>query len=161
MKKLFSIVAFLSMAMLVSCSDNKVEATAKSFLESTANADFAEAKKYCDEATGSMLGMAEGMIDPAKREEIKKQGIKIQIVSSEVKDSTAVVKYQSTSKDKPKAEGEPKELKLVKVGDEWKVTMGKEAPKGGVPAPPAPGQAPTMTAPEAPATEAAPAAPAQ
>jgi len=140
MKRVIAVFAFLSMAMLVSCSGNGPEAAAKKFLDATANGDFAEAKKYCDESTAGMIGMMEGMITPEKKEEIKKEGLKIEIKSSEVKDDKATVKYTSSSKSKPEPSDE-KELKLVKVGDEWKVTMGKENP-GSVPPPPAPTEAP-------------------
>jgi hypothetical protein len=136
MKKVIAVFAFLSMAMLVSCSGNGPEVAAKKFLEAISSAEFAEAKKYCDDSTAGMIGMMEGMVTPDKKAEIKKQDVKIEITSSEVKDSTATVKYIATSKDK-RDEKQEKELKLVKVGDDWKVTMGKENP-GSMPPPPAP-----------------------
>ena len=140
MKRVIAVFAFLSMAMLVSCSGNGPEGVAKKFLGATANGDFTEAKKYCDQTTAGMIGMMEGMITPEKKEEIKKEALKIEIKSSEVKEDKATVKYVATSKSNPNDTAE-KELKLIKVGDEWKVTMGKEAP-GSVPPPPAPTEAP-------------------
>jgi len=145
MKKLFSIIAFMSMAMLVSCNNeqSKAESTAKSFLEANAKADFAEAKKYCDANAAMMIGMLEGMIDAAKKEEIKSKDIKINIISSEVKDNTAVVKYKVVSKGSP--ETSEKQLDLVKEGEEWKVTLGNKGPVGG----PNGGTAPTAPSPSA------------
>ena len=143
MKKLFSIIAFMSMAMLVSCNDaqSKAESTAKNFLDANAKADFAEAKKYCDANTAMMLGMLEGMIDAAKKEEIKSKDIKINIISTEVKDNTAVVKYKVVSKGSP--ETSEKTVDLIKEGEDWKVTMGDKNPfagsrGGGAPTPPSP-----------------------
>ncbi|TRW26568.1 DUF4878 domain-containing protein [Flavobacterium zepuense] len=149
MKKIFSIIAFMSMAMLVSCNDaqSKAESTAKSFLEANANADFAEAKKYCDANAAMMIGMLEGMIDAAKKEEIKSKDIKINIISTEVKDNTAVVKYKVVSKGSP--ETSEKQLDLIKEGEDWKVTLGNKTPNGST--------APTAPAPSAEAPATAPA----
>ncbi len=144
MKKVIAVIAFLSMAMLVSCSGNGPEGVAQKFLEATSNGEFAEAKKYCDETTAGMIGMMEGMVTPEKKEEIKKEDLKVQIKSSEVKEDKATVKYTTTSKTKPEP-SEEKELKLIKVGDDWKVTMGKENPPAADPTQaPAPAEAPAM-----------------
>ena len=153
MKKVVAVFAFLSMAMLVSCSGNGPEEVAKKFLENTSNGEFTEAKKYCDQSTAGMIGMMESMITPEKKAEIKKEGLKIQIKSSEIKDDKATVKYTTTSASKPTPSDE-KELKLIKEGKEWKVTMGKEAPGAAPAAPPAPAEPAAPVDPTAPASPA-------
>lgn len=147
MKKVIAVFAFLSMAMLVSCSGNGPETAAKKFLDAVTTGEFAEAKKYCDDNTAGMIGMMEGMVTPEKKAELTKEGVTIKITSSEIKDDKATVKYTTTTKAKSEP-SEEKEIKLVKVGDEWKVTMGKENPAGGTPPPPpAPAEAPVAPAP--------------
>lgn len=149
MKKIIAVFAFLSLGLLVSCgNENGPEGVAKKFLEAVNKGEFDEAKKYTDEQTGQMLGMVGGMMTPEKKEEAKKKDIKVEIVSSEVKDSIATVKYKLTGKD---AEGtDEKTLALKKVGDDWKVTINKEDKnKEGVPgaaAPAAPAEATDTTA---------------
>jgi hypothetical protein len=122
MKKLFTIIAIACLT-LISCSGNGPEGVAKSFLSHTNKGEMAEAKKYCDEKTASILGMAESMLTPERIEEMKKKNVKIDIVSSEVKDETAKVTYQLTSEGEKSDE---KTLDLKKVDGDWKVTMNKE-----------------------------------
>jgi len=127
MKKLVAMLAILSMALFVSCGKgNGPEGVAEKFLVSSTKGEFGEAKKYCDETTGAMMGMAEGMMTPEQKEEAKKKEVKVEIISSEEKDDTAKVKY------KLMAEGEEpieKDLDLKKIDGEWKVTMNKEGQK--------------------------------
>ena len=128
MKKVIALVAFLSMTMLVSCSGNGPEGVAKKFVELTTQGEFGEAKKYCDEKTGQLLGMAESMIPADKKAEAKKQKVNVEIISSEIKDDTAKVKYRATVEgDKAGSENSgEKTLDLVKVDGKWKVTIDKE-----------------------------------
>lgn len=150
MKKIIAVFAFLSMALLVSCSGgNSPEDVAKKFLEATNKGEYGEAKKYADEKTGQMLGMVEGMMPPDKKEEMKKKPVTVEIISSEEKDSIATVKYKLTGEGQT---GDEKSLDLKKEKGDWKVTINKEdknkegAP-GAMPPPPAPVEADTLAAP--------------
>jgi len=162
MKKIIAVFAFLSLALMVSCSSgNGPEDVAKKFVEANSKADFATAKKYADEQTGQMLEMMAGFIPKDKQEELKKKNITIEIVSSEEKDSTAVVKYNVLVDGKADEKApEAKSLDLKKIKGEWKVTMNKEGmpgaqPKGAPQA--APATAPDTIAAPAADTTAAPA----
>ena len=151
MKKIIAVFAFLALALVVSCSGgNGPEEVAKKFLDATNTGEFGEAKKYADEKTGQMLGMVEGMMPPDKKAEMKKKAPKVEIISSEEKDSVAVVKYKLTGEGQA---GEEKSLDLKKEKGDWKVTINKEdknkeggAP-GAMPAPQAPTEADTLAAP--------------
>jgi hypothetical protein len=139
MKKLIAVFSFLLLITLTSCSGNKAEGVAKKFLELTGKGEFAEAKKYCDEKTGQLLGMADSMLPADKKAELAKRKIDIEIISSEITDDKAKVKYKATGDGEASVE---KTLDLVKVDGEWKVSIDKEHKEGmgnkGVPAPPAP-----------------------
>lgn len=127
MKKLFAMLAILSMTLFVSCGkDGGPEGVAEKFLVHTAKGEFDEAKKYCDESTGAMIGMAGGMITPEKKAEMQKKDIKVDIISSEIKEDTAKVKYKVTAEGEDPAE---KTMDLKKVDGEWKVTINKEGMK--------------------------------
>jgi len=146
MKKVIAVFAFLSMTMLVSCSGNGPEGVAKKFLELTGQGEFGKAKEYCDEKTGQLLGMAESMMPADKKAEAKKKKVNVEIISSEIKDDKAKVKYKaSVEGETPAEKSEEKTLDLVKVDGKWKVTIDKEnsnkegmgkgaAPSGAVPA---------------------------
>ncbi len=126
MKRYVKNIAFSALCLLaVACGGgNEPESVAKKFLEATTSGEIAEAKKYTDEQTGMMLGMTESMITPEKKAEMAKQKPDIEILSSEVKDSTAVVKYKITNtKTKESVE---KQLDMKQVKGDWKVTVKKE-----------------------------------
>jgi hypothetical protein len=146
MKKLLLFVSFMSLTLLVSCSGNGPEGVAKKFLNALNNGEFEEAKKYADEKTGQMLGMLGGMMTPEQKEEIKKKKATVEIVSSEEKDGKATVKYKIITEDKATADNAEKTLELIKVGDEWKVSMDKEGKnkENGMGAPAAPQAEPAM-----------------
>lgn len=119
-------MAFLSMSLLVSCSGNGPEGVAKKFLDHTNKGEFTEAKEYCDEQTAKLLNMAESLGGDAV-EELKKQEVDVEILSSEVSEdgNTAKVRYKSTEN----GEVTEKEIDLIKIDGDWKVTMNKEDTK--------------------------------
>ncbi|MEZ0005233.1 hypothetical protein ABH942_000584 [Flavobacterium sp. 28YEA47A] len=132
--KAFLILGFLSFSFFVSCSnDSNPEAVAEKFLNHVNKGEFKEAKEYCDEQTASLIGMMESMAG-AKKDELKKNDAKVEIISSEVKDDKATVKYKTVG---GKAETSAEQtLNLVKVDGKWKVTIDKEnANKEGAKAP--------------------------
>lgn len=122
--KAFLILGFLSFSFFVSCSnDSNPEAVAEKFLNHVNKGEFAEAKEYCDEQTASLIGMMESMV-AGKKDEMKKLDAKVEIISSEVTDDKATVKYKTTSTKEPA--GTEQTLNLVKVDGKWKVTIDKE-----------------------------------
>ncbi len=127
MKKLFSVLAILSLTLFVSCSGGGTpESVAEKFILASSKGDFEEAKKYCDEKTGSMLGMMAGSMSEKDKEEAKKMDVKFEVVSSDVKEETAVVKYKMTAKGETSPE---QSMDLKKVDGDWKVTINKEGMK--------------------------------
>lgn len=134
--KAFLILGFLSFTFFASCSnENDPEAVAKKFLDHVNKGEFKEAKEYCDEQTASLIGMMESMAGD-KTKELKDQDVKTEIISSEVKEDKATVKYKSTG-GKAGTAGAEQTLNLVKVDGKWKVTIDKENPnkEGGAKAP--------------------------
>ncbi len=122
----FLILGFLSFTFFASCSsDNDPEAVAEKFLNHVNKGEFKEAKEYCDEQTASLIGMMESMAGD-KTKELKDQNIKTEIISSEVKDDKATVKYKSTGGKAGATTGAEQTLNLVKVDGKWKVTIDKE-----------------------------------
>lgn len=126
MKNIFKAFAIAAFGLLVvSCSGgNSAEDVATQFLEASNKGNFEEAKKYTDEQTGQMLTMMSGYLGPDKKAELEKKHIKVEILSSEEQDSTAVVKYKMTDEETKKSQDS--QLNLKKVNDEWKVTVNKE-----------------------------------
>lgn len=123
-KVIFYLVVAMS-ALFVSCSGNGPEAAAKNFVEHTSKGEFAEAKKYCTERTAAMVSMLEGMAgEKAAEMKEKNKDIKVNIVSSEIKEDKAKVKYTVSGGEG--GDSSEKELDLVKEEDEWKVDMNKE-----------------------------------
>ncbi|NDI99314.1 DUF4878 domain-containing protein [Flavobacterium sp. LaA7.5] len=134
-------VALLSMSMFVSCSENGPEKVAKNFLELTSKGEFEKAKEYCDEDTAALLAMAESLGGKMK-EEMKDKNVEIKILSSEINEegNKATVKYTESTEGEESASGE-KSIDLVKIDDDWKVSMDKEGMKkedGGMMPPPPP-----------------------
>ncbi len=81
--------------------------------------------------------------DKLKEMKEKNKDVKVDIVSSEVKDSIATVKYKVSGIEG--ATADEKKLELVKKDGEWKVDMKKEGMGGGTPPPaPAPADAPAV-----------------
>lgn len=110
---------------LFSCSGgNGPEGVTEKFVELTGKGEFGEAKELCTEKTAALLAMAEGFAGD-KKEEIKEKNkdIKVEIISSEVKDDKATVKYKVTGGEN---EGQESQLDLVKVDGDWKVDINKE-----------------------------------
>jgi Domain of unknown function (DUF4878) len=119
MKKLFSVLAILSLTLFVSCSGGGTpESVAEKFLAHMSKGEMDEAKKYCDKDTATMLGEM-GDMTPEQKEEMKKMDVKIEVISSDVKDETAVVKYKVTNKGETSPE---QSMNLKKVDGDWKVT---------------------------------------
>lgn len=122
--KTFMLLAFVSFGFLASCSnDNDPEAVAEKFLNHVNKGEFKEAKEYCDEQTAQLIGMMESMV-AGKKDEMKNADAKVEIISSEIKDDKATVKYKTTG-GKEAATTE-QSLQLVKVDGKWKVTIDKE-----------------------------------
>jgi Domain of unknown function (DUF4878) len=124
MKKIITAVAFLSLALTVSCSnENGPEGVTEKFIEASFKANFEESKKYADEKTASMIDIMILGLPDDQMEKMKKNDIDVKIISSDVKDSTAVVKYSVVENGKDSGE---KALDLKKINDEWKVSINKE-----------------------------------
>ena len=124
MKKIMMIATILSVMLLASCGKNSgPTGVAEKFLEHTSKGEFEEAKAYCDEPTAGLIGMAGAMITPEKKAELLKKDIKVDMISEEVKDSTAVVKYKVTGEGE---DGSEKTIDLKKIKDDWKVSINKE-----------------------------------
>lgn len=127
MKNIFKVIAVLAFGLsVISCGGggNSAEGVANKFLEASNKGNFEEAKKYTDEQTAQMMTMMSSYLTPDKKAELEKRDIKIDILSSEEKDSTAVVKYKLTDGETKKTQ--ESQLDLKKVNDEWKVTVNKE-----------------------------------
>ncbi len=133
-KKVMMLVAFVSFTALTSCSGDNPEAVAEKFLNHVNKAEFEEAKKYCDKKTGELIGMMASMAG-GKTEEMKNKDIKTEIISSEIKDEKASVKYKIVGKDAP-ADSKEQSIDLIKEDGKWKVTIDKENAnkEGGAPA---------------------------
>ena len=125
MKKVVTVLALASMSLFVSCSGNGPEGVAEKFVIHSTKGEFEEAKKYGTESTGKLLSMAEAFGgDEINQMKEKNKDAKVEIISSEVKDTTAVVKYKVTGIEG--AAGEEKSVNLVKRDNDWKVNMSKE-----------------------------------
>jgi Domain of unknown function (DUF4878) len=120
MKKLSSVMAILSLTLFVSCSGGgSPESVVEKFLGHVYKGEVEEAKKYSDENTASNLSEMAGRITPEKKEELKKMDTKIEVISSDIQDETAVVKYKTTSKGETSRE---QTIILIKVDGDWKVS---------------------------------------
>lgn len=113
--------------MVVSCSkEGNPEGVAEKFLNHVGKFEFSEAKKYCDEKTGSLLDMMGGLAGLAKDDELAKEkkeneNKKITILKSEIDGEKATVFYtDGEEKDKEQ------KIYLKKVDGQWKVSMNKE-----------------------------------
>lgn len=129
MKKVIAVLALASMSLFVACSGNGPEGTAEKFVLHSTKGEFEEAKKYGTESTGRLLSMAEAL-GGEKIAEMKEKNkdAKVDIISSEVKDTTAVVKYKVTGMEGN--DGTERSLNLVKRDNDWKVNMSKENGSG-------------------------------
>jgi len=129
MKKVIAVLALASMSLFVACSGNGPEGTAEKFVLHSTKGEFEEAKKYGTESTGRLLSMAEAL-GGEKIAEMKEKNkdAKVEIISSEVKDTTAVVKYKVTGMEGN--DGTERSLNLVKRDNDWKVNMSKENGSG-------------------------------
>lgn len=124
--KLAALALVLSLS-LSSCSGNGPEDTAKKFIEYTNQGEFSKAKELSTDKTAAMLGMAEGFAQgQGKMEEMKEKNkdVKVEIISSEVNEDKATVKFKLTGGEN--TSGSENQLNLVKVDGEWKVDMNKE-----------------------------------
>ncbi len=133
MKRLAFYLAFLATTLLVSCAGNGPEGAAESFITHTSKGEFEEAKKFSTESTAAFLSMAQEFeAEQLKQMKEKNKDVKVEIVSSDVKDSTATVTYKVSGFEG--AKNEDSQLSLVKKEGEWKVDMGFGAPQGPPPA---------------------------
>lgn len=130
MRKFVLGLSMMASLLLVSCSGGGPEGTVKQFVAHTSKGEFEEAKKYGTESTNGLLSMAQqfGGSQAAEMKE-KNKDVKVDIISSDVKDSIATVKYKVTGIANPS--DEEKELNLVKQNGDWKVDMKKEGMGGG------------------------------
>lgn len=116
------LVPFLAVSLiLVSCGkdENGPEAVSEKFLNHIENGDFNEAKAYCDETTGSMIGMLASFQDAMPK---KEQVVPVVIISSEVKDDFATVTYKASKEEEEK-------ITLKKIDGVWKIAINKENQK--------------------------------
>jgi uncharacterized secreted protein with C-terminal beta-propeller domain len=133
MKRLAFYLAFFTATLLVSCSGNGPEGAAKSFITHTSKGEFEEAKKFSTESTAAFLSMAQQLgAEQLKQMKEKNKDVKVEIVSSDVKDSTATVTYKLSGIEG--VNNSDSQLELVKKDGEWKVDMGFGAPQGPPPA---------------------------
>ena len=119
MKNLFNrVIAFVILAFVIGCSGNSPKSVADNFLKAMNKMDFEGAKKYGTEDTGKMLDMLSGfmkmMPDSSKKETHS------QIISEAIDGDKATVTYKDE-----KNEGE-QVLNLVKIDNQWKVSMNKD-----------------------------------
>ena len=122
--KLIAITTLLSLS-LFSCSGNGPEGVTKKFVKLTSQGEFTEAKELCTEKTASLLSMAEGFAgDKISEMKEKNKDVDVEIVSSEVNDDKATVKYKVTGIENN--DNQEKSLDLVKVDGDWKVDINKE-----------------------------------
>lgn len=126
-KPIMLFLMLMSMTMLVSCSGDGPEGVAKKFLELTNKGEFEKAKEYCDKDTAALIGMMESMAKN-KAEEMKDKDVKIVIISSEVNEEgdKAKVTYKSIEEEQTEDTATEKQLDLVKIDGDWKVTIDKE-----------------------------------
>jgi len=117
--KMIALAAVLSFS-LYSCSDNEPETTAKNFINLTNQGEFAEAKKLGTEQTASFLSMSENLLGDKKAEmKEKAKDLKIEILSSDIKEDKAKVTYKVIGANIDKEQ----HLDLVKVDGAWKVDI--------------------------------------
>lgn len=113
MKKVLSLVIVAMVLVAVSCGKkNTPETVAKNFLEQLSKKDYDKAKEFCTAESATNLDMLKN--NPPKEE------LKFEVKDAKVEGDAATVNYTEN--------GEAKELKLVKVGEEWKVKYEKEMP---------------------------------
>jgi len=121
MKKILITFLLLGSLMLASCSGNSPKAVAEKFLKAINAGDFKEAKKYCDEKTGDLIGMLESF---SKGEKPKEKDIKsFTITKVEENGDTAKVFYKAEGSDKEES------LDLKKIKGKWLVSINKEQGK--------------------------------
>ena len=126
-KPIMLFLMLMSMTMLVSCSGNGPESVAKKFLELTNKGEFDKAKEYCDKDTAKLIGMAAAMAGD-EIEENKDNNVKIVIVSSDVneEEGKAIVTYKAIEEGQTEETASEKQIDLVKIDGDWKVTIDKE-----------------------------------
>lgn len=133
MRKLVFGLSMMASLLLVSCSGGGPEGTVEQFVKHTSKGEFEEAKKYGTESTNGLLSMAQQFAGAQAAEmKEKNKDVKVEIVTSDIKDSIATVKYKVTGVADPS--NDEKEIKLVKQDGEWKVDMKKEGMGGDTPA---------------------------
>lgn len=103
--------------LLVSCGANKPDKVAVKFLEASAQKNYAEAKKYCDNSSAELLDMVSSFSEISGE---KPEESLISILSSDIKDDMATITYKTDKSE------EEKKLTLKKIEGEWKVALGKE-----------------------------------
>lgn len=115
---LIKIIVVVIMAFVIGCSGNSPKSVAGNFLKAMNKMDFEGAKKYGTEDTGKMLDMLSGfmkmMPDSSKKETHS------EIISETIEGDKATVTYKDE-----KNEGE-QVLNLVKIDNQWKVSMNKD-----------------------------------
>lgn len=124
--KRISIICMLLFGMfMTSCSKtNTPEFVAEKFLTAMEQANYEEAKKYCDEKTAQIISMVASV--PAQKD--KEPAKKVTITN---------VEKNKDDKNKAKVfylvEGEEKEksIDVVKIDGKWKVSMDKENKENG------------------------------
>ena len=127
----FTFVALIAV-VLSACSNNGPSAVAVEFTKALYKGDSDKAVSYCTESTQQMVGLIMGFDSSSSLEEMHKSNPNVKVISTEVSEdgNSATVKVEVTNyydikSKKIVKEPSEQELDLVKVNDEWKVTLKK------------------------------------
>ncbi len=120
MKKLLLLsLAGLGLLTFASCGDAKHVEVAKNFATALSQENYDEAMKYADERTNGLLTFAKSLGERGEEADSMPAEVDIQILSEELRGDSAIVSVV----DRKAAEPDTLELTLVKVNDEWKVSL--------------------------------------
>ncbi len=119
LKILFFVLLGMSISSCSVSEEDKVRNTAEAFLEALGKYDFKEAASYCDEPTKQLLLSLEELMKEYGEEIASLPKSKFNIKSVEINNNEATVTYLDD-------DGKLEPLYLIKVDDEWKVSIDKE-----------------------------------
>ncbi len=119
LKILFFVLLGMSISSCSVSEEDKVRNTAEAFLEALGKYDFKEAASYCDESTKQLLLSLEELMKEYGEDMASLPKSEFNIKSVEINNNEASVTYLDD-------DGKPEQLYLIKVDDEWKVSIDKE-----------------------------------
>lgn len=122
MKTLKILLVLIMGITLSSCAvsdEDKVKQSASGFLKALGEYDFEEAASYCDDSTKQLLLSMEGLMEEYGGDISSLPKSKFTITSVEVNNDEASVTYLDN-------EGKSDQLYLIKVDNEWKVSIDKD-----------------------------------